>query len=211
MDLSQYRTISINKSPGFQLAYPDPEQLKKRWEAGQLSVFPYWGKIWASAYALCLFLEKQPHWIRDKKLLEIAAGLGLPSLFASRYASTVFCTDYQQDPLDYINESIRVNAIVNITTGILDWQAIPKNLHYDVLLLSDINYAPEAFPALEKMIHTFLQMQTTIILTSPQRLMAKAFIEKLQPYCIYQEEIGVAEDLGETRISLMVLQKIRTV
>lgn len=211
MDLPQYRTISINNSPVFQLAYPDPEQLRKRWEAGQLTVFPYWGKIWASAYALCLFLEKQPHWIQDKHLLEIAAGLGLPSLFASRYANTVLCTDYQPEPLDYINASIRVNAITNITTGIQDWQNIPSNLYYDVLLLSDINYAPEAFPALEKMIYAFLQKQTTILLTSPQRLMAKSFIEKIQPYCIYQEEIPVAEESGETSISLMILQKTHKV
>ncbi|MBC7652268.1 MAG: methyltransferase, partial [Deinococcales bacterium] len=76
----------------------------------------------------------------------------------------------------------------------------------DVLLLSDINYMPAAFALLFNMITHFLAKQTTIILSTPQRLLAKPFIEKLLPFCKLQQTIEVMENSKSVSIAIMVLK-----
>ncbi len=163
--------------------------------------FPYWAKVWPSAIALCTFLVQRPQFIEQKNVLEVAAGLGLPSLLAAKYATNVICTDYVQEPLDMVQQSIEANALQNISCSIFNWNHLPQKIDTDVVLLSDINYEPVAFDALHNMIDFFLQKQKTILIATPQRLMAKLFVEKLEPYTQRQETI----DVDGTPITILVL------
>jgi predicted nicotinamide N-methyase len=164
--------------------------------------FPYWAKVWHSSVAMCFFLSRNTQLIQNKSVVEIAAGLGLPSLFTALFAKQVICSDYLQEPLNIVEQSILQNALTNVQCRIINWNQPPQNLTTDVLLLSDINYEPTAFASLFKLLQQFLQQGTTIILTTPQRLMAKIFIEQLLPYCILQE----TEIIEENTISILVLK-----
>jgi methyltransferase-like protein 23 len=166
--------------------------------------FPYWAKVWPSAIGLCAFLENHLHYIQNKNVLEVAAGLGLPSVFAAKYSKTVCCTDYVQEPLNIVQQSTKYNGLQNITCEMYNWNEAPRNNPANVVLLSDINYEPSAFGNLYIMIDYFLKEQATIIIATPQRLMGKSFIEKLLPFCIKQEVL----DVESTPISVLVLQKI---
>src|SRR5689334_17781361 len=70
---------------------------------------PYWAQVWPSAYALCEFITEQPHWLRNKTVLELAAGLGLPSLLAAQLATEVTCSDYIPDAVEMMQRSIDEN------------------------------------------------------------------------------------------------------
>lgn len=163
--------------------------------------FPYWAKVWPASIALAGFITQNKHFVKHKTVLEIAAGLSLPSLVAAQFASTVSCSDYVLEPFVFVEQSIQLNQLNNISYAVLDWNQLPKDIVADVLLLSDINYEPASFESLLKMLQQFLQQSTTIILATPQRLMAKPFIEQLLRYCIQQENIVVQE----TGVSILVL------
>jgi predicted nicotinamide N-methyase len=164
--------------------------------------FPFWAKVWPASIGLCNFLAENIECIEDKKVVEVAAGLGLPSLFAANVASQVICSDYLQQPMDFVNKSIELNALRNITTTIIDWNHLPVDFSADVLLLSDINYDPIAFDALYLMMEKLIQNNTTIILATPQRLMAKSFIEKLEQWCI----VKTTQLVNNSWISVFVLE-----
>lgn len=167
--------------------------------------FPYWAKVWPSALALSAFIHQHASYVMGKNVLELAAGLGLPSLLAASYARTVWCSDYLPEALEVIEHSIGLNQATNISTHLLDWHHLPDDLSPEVLLLSDINYDPEKFEVLYEVLTGFLKSGTVILLSTPQRLMAKAFIERLLPWCVQQEEMPVAVD-GETKlVSVLVL------
>jgi predicted nicotinamide N-methyase len=170
------------------------------------SQFPYWAKVWHSAIAISTFIAENQQFVNHKKVLEIAAGLGLPSIVASNYAAKVICTDYVKDALYYINESIQLTNIHNCTSQLMNWNTIPENIEVDVLLMSDVNYEPSQFDILEKVFHYFLQKNTTIILATPQRLMAKEFIEKLLPFCNLNKEFEIEIDNETSFVNVMVLQ-----
>ena len=51
---------------------------------------------------------------------------------------------------------------------------------------------------------TFLYQRSTIILTTPHRLLAKPFIERLMPWCEFKTEVEVSHISGMVPISVMV-------
>lgn len=172
------------------LVTPKQNQLRKDWQEDRLTHFPFWGKCWPAAEALAGFLAANPHYIKDKKVLELAGGLGLPSLVAATFAAEVCCSDFLPEPLQYIQASAELNHIKHLRTKIINWQQLPKDLSADVLLLSDINYNPSDFDALNTMLQHFLDQQTLILLSTPQRIMGKAFIEKWISYQQHHEVIS---------------------
>ena len=75
----------------------------------------------------------------------------------------------------------------------------------DAILLSDINYEPNAFATLKTLVFSLLHQGKTILLSTPQRLMAKDFIHLLLPVCKQQEERTVYAEETQTAITILVL------
>lgn len=205
----ELRTITIGDI-AVKLFVPTEDSVKRIYGEQRLAnstiPFPYWAKVWPAALGLSAFLQQQPQYITGKEVLELAAGLGLPSLLASRYAGRVIYSEYIPEALEVADQSFALQGAANLTSRLLDWHRLPPDLSPDVLLLSDINYDPQEFEVLYKVLKGFLQKKTTILLSTPQRLMAKPFIERLLPWCIRQQEMPVS-DKGETLlISVLVLQ-----
>lgn len=191
-----------------QLLVPDPDKIRSGYEADlQPGAFPYWAKLWPSAIALCRFITSHSALLAQKNVLELAAGLGLPGIVAAHYASQVTISDYIPDAVNVMTSAVALNAGYNIICRQLDWYQLPSDLSTDVLLLSDINYEPAAFETLKTVLMNFLDQGTTIILATPQRLMARPFIELLLPFCVQQEEIPVSLQDEQAFISVLVLKK----
>jgi len=176
-------------------------------ESNEDVIFPYWARLWPAAYALADFLQQNPSYIKGKKVLELAAGLGLPSLVAARYALEVYASDYAPEAVAVMEQSVSHLGLLNVQCGVLNWNHLPDNLLPDVLLLSDINYDPSAFESLFVVLKQFIEKGTQVLLSTPQRLMAKPFIERLLPWCVYQEENFVEEEGHQTSVSILVLKK----
>jgi predicted nicotinamide N-methyase len=189
-----------------ELAVPDFVQLQALYQLGGLD-FPYWAKIWPSAIALAIFLQENTSYIQNKKLLELAAGIGLPSFVAAKYASHIYCSDYASAAIALLEKNIADNQVSNISSALINWQAIPKSVEAEVLLLSDINYNPSDFETVFLMLQQFIQQGTTILLSTPQRLVAKDFIAKLLPWCVLNKEQEIRFNHETVLINIFVLQK----
>lgn len=169
--------------------------------------FPHWTKLWPAALALGDFIHQHPELVQNKNVLELAAGLGLPSLVAARYAKAVCCSDYMEAAVAAMAKSAQHLQLSNVTCRVLNWNHLPDDLTADVLLFSDINYDQGQFDQLYQVIQRFLLQGATILLTTPQRLMAKPFIEKLLPFCRQQYEMAVFHHQQHTPVSLLILQE----
>ena len=184
------------------LLVPDPEDVKKAYEKSEIA-FPYWSQVWPSARALGEFIFDHQQIIENKTVLELAAGLGLPSFCASFFAKQVTCSDQNADAVAIMQQTIDEWKYKNCVARVIDWNHLPSGTSADVLLLSDVNYETAAFTGLEKVIDFFLSGGTTIILATPQRLMAKKFIEKIMFHTIQKEQRFI--DL--VPVSIFVLKK----
>lgn len=169
--------------------------------------FPHWTRLWPSALAMADFITQHPELVQNKDVLELAAGLGLPGLLAARYAQSVCCSDYLDASVVTMLKSAQHLRLTNVSCRLLDWNHLPADLHADVLLMSDINYDPGQFEQLYEVLQRFLGQGTVILLSTPQRLMAKPFIERLLPFCRQQSEIQVEHQQQITPITLLLLQQ----
>ncbi|MFZ9660291.1 MAG: hypothetical protein ACO29O_00320 [Chitinophagaceae bacterium] len=186
---------------GFQLLIPDPISMKEIYEREKFD-FPYWSKIWPSALAMSEWIMQQPELIRGLNVMEIGAGIGLPSFVSSKYAKNIIVTDQQQNALDLINININLNHIQNMSSAKTDWQS-DQIIPAEIYLLSDVNYEPGSIGSLQNMIVEIMNAGGKICLSTPQRITAIAFVEFLKPYVL----MSYIRDADSTPISLYLLGK----
>lgn len=188
------------------LFVPNPQEVQECYfrqkEENENTPFPHWTRIWPAALALTDFLNQYPGLTKDKVVLELAAGLGLPSFAAARNATSVCCSDYLDEAVATMQASAAHLQLSNISCKLLDWNHLPEDIQADIVLLSDVNYDTVEFDQLNQTLQRFLQQGATIILSTPQRLMAKPFIEKLLPFSQQHEETII----DDTPISIFMLK-----
>lgn len=187
------------------LLVPDPAAAQARFREGKLPL-PYWSQVWPAALALTEFLSSHTALIERKTVLELAGGLGLPSLFAASIAERVVCSDYLEDATLFIEASAKLNRLTNLEAMVIDWRRLPPHLDPEVVLLSDVNYEPAAFPVLHEVLQGLLKQGCTLILSTPQRLAGRAFIEPLLKHCRLQEVVNVSAGGTDVPISIFVLK-----
>jgi predicted nicotinamide N-methyase len=169
--------------------------------------FPYWAKLWPSSIALLDVLKAHPHLIQDKCVLEIAAGIGLPSLMMANIAKSIQISDYDKEAVALLQKNIEYLQLQNAEALQLDWNALPEAIYPEVIILSDVNYDPTQFVTLTKFIEKFIHQGSTVILSTPQRIMASSFVQKLEGYIIERHEALVDENGIPKEISILVLSK----
>ena len=94
---------------GIKLCVPDANYIQQQYNQNKLkgadAEFPYWAKLWPASIALCEFIAANPNYIKNKTILELAAGLGLPSLLSAFYATGVTASDYLPEAVEFIKQS----------------------------------------------------------------------------------------------------------
>lgn len=184
---------------------PNFQALQTSHQSNAYGDAPFWGRAWPSALAMIQFLVANPVYIKDKKLVEMAAGLGLPAFYASQFASETMVSDYSLEAVQLMQQNIELNGLANIQAKPINWHQLPPDLQADTLLLCDVNYDPSQFEALLKMIHQFLAKGTTILLTTPQRLVGRSFINSLLEHVIINEVLEIQQDEKLHLINVLVL------
>ena len=204
-----YPTTLVDFPGGLQLHVPDPDQVKPIYDqliaSNPDTVFPFWAKIWPSSLALTSFLQKETQWIRSKHVLEIGAGIGLPSFSISREASTLVISDYSTEAVALMEKNIEYLVLQHAKAIYLDWNHFPSDLTADTVLFSDINYDPEQFEALLTLIKQLLNKGATVIIATPERISAVAFAVKLEPYVSLSllETVETAHQTMDIRIFVL--------
>jgi predicted nicotinamide N-methyase len=194
---------------GLQLHVPDPDKVKPTYEhlvaTNPATAFPFWAKIWPSSLALTSFLRREPQWIASKHVLEIGAGIGLPSFSISREASTLVISDYSTEAVALMEKNIQCLGLKHTRAMQLDWNHFPSDLAADTVLFSDINYEPEQFEALLTLIKQLLNKGATVIIATPERISAIAFAVKLEPYVSLSllETVETAHQTMDIRIFVL--------
>ena len=196
---------------GFLLYVPVPELVRPTYEE-LLTVdttvsFPFWAKIWASSRAMTLFLESEPTWIQSKRVLELGAGIGLPSFKLAYDAMEMTISDYNAEAVELLEKNIDFLGLKHAKARCLDWNDFPEDITADTLLLSDINYDPSQFKPLLNLILKFLDSGSTVIIATPERITASPFAMELKPFIQRSFLQSVVEMNQQIDIRMMILSK----
>jgi predicted nicotinamide N-methyase len=153
------------KDPG------DPELVDER--------LPYWAEIWPSALALSQFLLENPQEPGTGEALEIGCGLGLVSMAAAVAGIRVLLTDYQPDALRMSEMNWLMNMGTSPDMALMDWRKPDLNMRFNLILASDVTYEKRFFWPLVDLFQQLLRPQGRVILSEPNRTIARDFFDLL--------------------------------
>ncbi len=192
------------------LYVPDPALIQSTYQKlaaeNTGAIFPYWAKIWASAHAMTQFLQEEPTWIQNKIVLEIGAGIGIPSFCIASLTKKIIISDYAPDAVALLQKNINHLALNNAQAACIDWNTISDDISADTILLSDTNYELTAHNHLILLIEKFINKDSTIILATPNRLASNPFIDRISKYITSTKKYSIAENDTNKEIVVMVLK-----
>ncbi len=182
----QYPTVHRAVMPELTLLIPDPDAVRNIYESEMLKnpriPFPYWTRIWPAAQALAAFLLEEPAWIKGKAVLEMGAGIGVPSFAVAHMTGKSIVSDNNPDAVELVRQNIKQLELSDIRAEQIDWNRAAILENVETLLLSDINYDPNQFKSLISIIEGYKAQGTDIIIASPIRMSTRPFYDELMPY-----------------------------
>jgi len=107
-----------------------------------VTIFPFWARLWESAAALAQILVGSAG-ERPGRLLELGAGLGLPGLAAAYAGYEVVLSDYEPHIIDFQQVSRAANNLPRVSSILLDWLKPPQLEPFDVICGAEILFREE--------------------------------------------------------------------
>lgn len=103
--------------------------------------------VWPAAVSLCQYLSDNQDTVRSKRVLELGAGIGLPSLLSSKLgAEHVVAIDMNQDTVNQLTDSFKVHDSSQSKAVCMDWESaddlvkLVADEGINVVICSDVIY-----------------------------------------------------------------------
>ena len=154
---------------------------------------PYFGILWPAAEALSEFVAENPALVKNKTVLELGCGLGLPSLVASHVGGKVLATDFHPDVEEYFSRNCR-HSSVECSYKRLNWREENVDQKFDVVIGSDVLYESKHPKEVALGLLRFVKEGGTIILSDPGRSYLQQFITAMN-------DLGVKEEMFAKSVS----------
>jgi predicted nicotinamide N-methyase len=139
---------------------------------------PYWADLWPAARMLAKVILREK-WAPGMEALEIGCGLGLPGIAALSVGLQVTFSDYDPTALRFAADNSLLNGFDNFRTLRLDWRAPPRDMHFPVVLASDLVYELRNVEPLVNLIKTVLAPCGVCLMTDQDRVPSLAMREAL--------------------------------
>jgi len=156
---------------------PDDEQRYFGELAGRL---PYGVVLWPAAIALAHEIATRPDAFRDRRVLELGAGTGLPGIVAASLGARVVQTDRQEGAMAVCRLNGQRNAAPAIEYRLADWTTWDDRTCYDWIIGSDVLYGEDLHPALRHIFETNLAPGGRVLLSDPFRSVSLRVLERLE-------------------------------
>jgi predicted nicotinamide N-methyase len=136
---------------------------------------PYWAELWPSGVALAREVAALD--LAGRRVLELGAGLGLPSLAAALRGGDVLATDWAVDAVALLRENAARNGIPLRVERVRWDEAGPllARAPWDLVLCADVLYEQRNA---ERLVELLPALAGDVLLADPGRPFARAFLER---------------------------------
>jgi len=156
---------------------------------------PYWAELWASGVTLARAVGDSD--LQGARVLELGAGLGLPSLAAAIWGADVLATDWAEDAVELLRVNARRNG-VELRAERVRWDEpapLLAGAPWDCILGADLLY--ESRNA-DQLLELLPQLGADVLLADPGRPFVRGFLESAAE----RWAIETTLDPGGSRIEL---------
>ncbi len=138
---------------------------------------PYWAELWPSGRVLADWVALQD--VTGRRVLELGAGLALPSLVAAARGARVTATDWYEPALAFTRDNARA-AGVEVATAMVDWRTPPSELvappGFDLVIAADVLYEARNAAPLTALVQRVCAPSGSVVIADPRRPDAQAFL-----------------------------------
>lgn len=140
---------------------------------------PYGVALWPAAVALAHEVTTRADEIRNRRVLELGAGTGLPGIVAASLGARVVQTDRQDVALHVCRRNGQRNGVAGVEHRLADWAAWTDADCYDLILGSDVLYADAMHPHLRRIFEANLAPGGMVLLSDPFRAESLKLLDAL--------------------------------
>jgi predicted nicotinamide N-methyase len=140
---------------------------------------PYWAELWPAALAMAQYISQQTNINKETTVLEIGAGLALPSLAIGKMVNQVTITDYLPEAIDFAEKNWNLNHTHTAKFALLDWRNPDPAFAADLVIASDVAYEKRMFAHLPKAFEVLCKPNGRVLLSEPNRGFAQDFLKNL--------------------------------
>jgi predicted nicotinamide N-methyase len=156
---------------------PDAEALLDEEAFEHEEFLPYWAELWPSGLALALHVTRLP--LSGLRVVELGAGLGLPSLAAALAGARVLATDWAPDAIALLERNAAANGI-ELELERVAWTQ-PDELvargPFDLALAADVLYERRN---VEPLLALLSRLAPEALVADPRRPAAAEFLERAE-------------------------------
>jgi predicted nicotinamide N-methyase len=152
---------------------PSADELIDETAFAQEEFLPYWAELWPSGVALASHVGSLD--LAGKRVLELGAGLGLPSLAAALRGADVLATDWSEDAVALLRTNAARNR-VPLRAEVARWDEPCRfGSGWDVVLAADVLYEQRNA---DQLLALLPQLGGEILVAEPGRPFAKDFLAR---------------------------------
>lgn len=174
--------------------YFDPN--KEAEEAGVSPAhWPLFGQLWPASQVLAKAVKTMG--IKNKRILELGCGLGLPSLVLKQRGADITASDYHPMSGHFLQKNTRLNATEAIDFEQISWQEPNPDLgRFDTIIASDVLYEQHHAELLAHAVEQLALPQAKMLLTCPGRGYRNHFARLMQAqgFELKEQRLAFAEE-----------------
>jgi predicted nicotinamide N-methyase len=156
---------------------------------------PYWADLWPSARGLTRHLLDRPP--SEQRIVELGAGVALPSLALRSVGSDPLATDYYADALRFAEANAVRNGLSPLRTALLDWRDPPAGQRWELVVAADVVYEQRNGEALAALLPRILADGGRMLLADPGRVYFGEFRDRMEEMDWAVEEVDVRTETSD--------------
>jgi predicted nicotinamide N-methyase len=156
---------------------------------------PYWADLWPSARGLTRHLLDRPP--TERRIVELGAGVALPSLALRSLGADPLATDYYADALRFAEANAARNRLGPLRTALLDWRDPALAERFELVVAADVVYEQRNGEALAALLPSILADGGRMLLADPGRVYFGEFRDRMEEMDWVVEEIDVRTETSD--------------
>lgn len=136
---------------------------------------PYWAELWPSGLELARVVAGLE--LRGSRVLELGAGLGLPSLAAAIRDADVLATDWAEDAVELLRENAARNGVALRVERVRwdDPEPLVREAPWGLVLCADVLYEQRNA---EQLLALLPRLGAEVLMAEPGRPFAGSFLAR---------------------------------